>query len=80
MKKLSELLTDIEKEKIKTSAYHRGIIDVNKNMVDLTINELSNISIILIETEYGDKMPECILSAEAIKILTKRKSYERRTF
>lgn len=80
--KLSELLTDEEKEKIKSSPYHKAIIDINKNMEDLTVNELSDISIILIKTEYGDKTPECILSAESIKILTKRKkqNYERRTF
>jgi len=38
----------------------------------LTVEQLGSIALILIETEYGIKCPECVLPAEAIRILTER--------
>lgn len=40
---------------------------------DLTVRQLSNMALTLIQTERGDgPLPEMVLSAEAINILTKR--------
>lgn len=44
-----------------------------KDFSDLTVKDLSSIAFILIRTEHGDgKMPECVLAAKAIEILTNR--------
>jgi hypothetical protein len=45
---------------------------LSKEYKDLTIENLINLSFILIETEYKSKMPECILPAKAIEILVER--------
>lgn len=70
MIKLIELLTDKEKERFKSPLF----VDLNNILVkDLTVSSLSNISFMLIETEYKGMRPaNTTLAAEAIKILTKR--------
>lgn len=66
MAKLFELLTESENKQLGSS------IEPNTEIKDMTVEQLSNIAFVLIETEYNGNVPECVLSAEAINILTKR--------
>jgi len=70
MAKLFELLTESEKRKLSTVKYNS--ICIETDVKKMTVSQLSDIAFILIETEYNKKAPECVLSAEAINILTKR--------
>ena len=72
MATLISLLTDSEKDKVNSIEFYGAPIDTLINFKDITIDELSRLAFILIETEYGGKVPECVLSAEAINILTNR--------
>ena len=72
MAKLFELLTENEKQKLSAIKYYDTCIETGTEIKEMTVEQLSNIAFILIETEYNGKVPECVLSAEAIKILTKR--------
>lgn len=73
MAKLIELLItkEIDQIIVTKDTILRGI-DMDKDVGDLTINDLNALSFLLIRTEYGDVMPKCILGAEAITILTRR--------
>lgn len=66
MAKLSELLFDFEINEVAT--YFNSETGVS----ELTVLQCNNIALILIKTEYDGEMPECVLSAETINILTKR--------
>lgn len=70
MATLRQLLTEREESVLSNNPCI--YIDLNKNFKELTIQDLFNISLELIRTEYPFKMPSCILSAEAINILTQR--------
>ncbi len=72
MAKLFELLTENEKQKLSAIKYYGACIETGTDIKGMTVEQLSNIAFILIETEYNGKVPECVLSAEAINILTKR--------
>ena len=72
MAKLFELLTENEQGKLSAIKYYGACIDTGIDIKEMTVEQLSNIAFILIETEYNCKVPECVLSAEAINILTKR--------
>jgi hypothetical protein len=69
---LSKLLTKSEIEKIENTVFFGGKIDLYKEIKFLTIEDLSRIGLTLIETEYNGSVPQCVISAEAINILTKR--------
>ena len=69
MAKLFELLTENEIKKLKN---YGACIETGTDIKEMTVEQLSNIAFILIETEYNGKVPECVLSAEAITILTNR--------
>jgi hypothetical protein len=69
--KLIELLTEEEIEKLNKYKYRNTNID-NIELRDVDIKTLSDIALTLMETEYGDKMPACVLSAKAIEILNAR--------
>lgn len=71
MTKLFELLTDSEKEKL-SATFYKSLVETDIEVEKMTVEQLSSIAFILIETEYKDKCPNCVLSAEAINILTKR--------
>ena len=72
MAKLFELLTENEIQKLSAIKYYGACIDIGTDIKKMTVEQLSNIAFILIKTEYNGKVPECVLSAEAINILTKR--------
>lgn len=72
MAKLHQLLSEPEKKKLSNIKFLGASINTETEVKQMTIEQLSNISFILIETEYNGKAPECILSAEAISILTRR--------
>lgn len=72
MAKLFELLTENEQKKLSAIKYYGACIDTGIYIKEMTVEQLSNIAFILIETEHNGKVPECVLSAEAINILTKR--------
>jgi len=46
--------------------------DLEKPVIDLTVQQLSDISLILINTEYNGQVPACTLCVEALSILTRR--------
>lgn len=70
MTNLSSLLKPSECSEIKRN-HSEAILD--KHITDLTIQDLSHISLILIRGEYSDKkLPNCFLSAAAIEILFSR--------
>lgn len=72
MAKLFELLTENEKQKLSDMKYYGAYISTGTDIKEMALEQLRNIAFILIETEYNGKVPECVLSAEAINILTKR--------
>lgn len=72
MAKLHELLTENENKKLSAIKYYGACVDTATDIKEMTVEQLSNIAFILIETEHNGKVPECVLSAEAINILTKR--------
>lgn len=68
---LSELLHENEIDQVKKHPENMGnVLSIEFNK--LTVEQLSNIAFMLIRTEYKNHMPKCILSAEAINILTER--------
>ena len=77
MAKLSELLREDEHQELKRISSYGTTIDINKEIKELNVAELSRISLMLIESEYNGVVPDCILSAEAIKILTQRAKEKR---
>lgn len=70
MAKLFELLT--ESEKLSCIKYGGASINIELDIRQMTVEQLGSIAFMLIETEYNGKVPKCVLSAEAINILTKR--------
>lgn len=73
MAKLCDLLTKDELIKIKEG--NDIFFDINPEIDfrHMSIQQLSDIAFILIKTEYEyDLVPECVLSAKAIEILTNR--------
>lgn len=72
MATLYNLLTIDERDELNCTTYFGGKIELDKNIKDVTVEELSRISLTLIKTEYKGKVPECVLSAKAIEILTLR--------
>lgn len=67
---LSELLNEKELEKINSIKLYG--VETEIEVKKMTIEQLSNIACILIESEYDEKIPECIFSSVAINILTQR--------
>lgn len=74
MAKLHELLTESEGQQISELKTQGNCppVHLNTEVKHLTVEQLSKIAFILIETEHGDKLHKCILSAEAVTILTRR--------
>lgn len=73
MTRLTDLLIGNEEAEILKLSFRGGGVDVNKDFQDLTINDLSRISFVLIRSKYPHgTCPACILSAEVITILTDR--------
>lgn len=72
MAKLYQLLTENEKKKLSAVKFLDTPISTEIDIKSLSIEQLSQLSFILIETEHNGKIPECVLSAEAINILTRR--------
>lgn len=71
MAKLFELLTEQEYGSIKKYPLILGV-SLDMPVKKMTVSQLSSISLDLIKTEYGDKCPDCILSAKALEILFER--------
>lgn len=72
MAQLYELLKESELLEIRLVKYSGGCIDVYQEIKDITIEDLSRLSFMLIKTEYNSIVPNCVLAAESINILTKR--------
>lgn len=71
MPKLRELLNENEIVFINKNQY--VVVDLDKDFNNITIQELSNIALLLIGSKYGNHIvPKYVLSAEAINILTDR--------
>jgi hypothetical protein len=71
MAKLHELLTEEEKNILSRNFSFN--YDGAKDVTELTVRELAGMGLELIRTEYNwGMMPSCVISAEAINILTKR--------
>ena len=70
MAKLSELLTEDEISQIKKQSWLN--VDVDTDFADLTIRQISDIASIVIATKNFGRVRNCVLGAEAIKILTLR--------
>lgn len=70
--KLFQLLTNEEITKLSSIKFYGAHIETNLKFKELTIEILSQLSWILIETEYKGQMPQGALSAIAIQILTNR--------
>lgn len=66
---LEQLLTEQEKRVFNKP---RTFIDGKREVHTLTVLELSEIGLTLMQTEWGDIAPKVIISAEAIRILTQR--------
>jgi hypothetical protein len=65
---LQQLLTLGEIDSIKTQQQM-----LQTNISSLTVDDLRSISLMLIKTDYkGGRIPNCILAAKAIEILTQR--------
>lgn len=75
MANLLDLITKEEADSIqqqsifKIGPYNASVFE---DIRSLTVQQLSDIALILIKTEYGEKCPECILPAKAIEILITR--------
>lgn len=72
MATLIELLNSNEIDEIESIHFYGAPTDVSTKISELTVEKLSRIALTLIKTEYGGKVPECVLSAKAIEILTER--------
>lgn len=72
MAKLIELLTEHEAKKISSRKWGGNSIDLHTEVKDLTVEQLNNISFIVIETQYKDEIPKMVLCAAAIDILVSR--------
>lgn len=72
--KLKELLSIEEGIEIERHRSPFGL--VNKEFQNLTVKDLSNISVVIISSANKGRVKNCVLPAEALRILTER-AFER---
>ncbi len=74
MATLAQLLTEAEIEQLKNPMYSLdyGNIDIEADIRDMTVRQLSSIALTLINTEYNGKITGCTLTVKALSILMKR--------
>lgn len=68
---LIQYLTENEIKKIKKTAYINNDI-LKKKLLSVTVSDLVDISLIVLQTEYGDNTPKTFLSSKCLEILLKR--------
>lgn len=68
---LIKLLTDNEIKRIKLTTYIDNDI-LKKQLLLVSVSDLVDISLIVLETEYGEKTPKYFLSSKCLEILLKR--------
>lgn len=68
---LINLLTEKEIKRIKLTTYIDNDI-LKKQLLSVTVSDLVDISLIVLETEYGKIAPEGFLSTKCLEILLNR--------
>lgn len=69
---LIDLLTEREIEDIKYLKKNNVGLEVSTEFNKITIQQLSDIAFVLMKTKYKNYVPNCVITAEAINILTER--------
>ena len=72
MAKLSQLLTEEEKQAILNHNKHSVDIDLETEFVDLTVKQLSIIAFPLMRSKYGNIAPASFLPSVACDIIIER--------
>lgn len=68
---LINLLTETEIKRIKLTTYIDNDI-LKKQLLSVKVSDLVDISLIVLQTEYGEKAPEGFLCENCLKILLNR--------